>query len=81
MFAGNLNKAMEPFRAKRAEIAAQPDLVPAVLADGARRARAIAKMTMAEVRSAVRLPRQSPFVFCFFRPSMRALIQRVKTER
>jgi tryptophanyl-tRNA synthetase len=56
MFAGNLNKAMEPFRAKRAEIGAQPDLVHAVLADGARRARAIAEITMAEVRSAVRLP-------------------------
>jgi tryptophanyl-tRNA synthetase len=56
MFAGNLNKAMEPFRAKRAEIAAQPDLVPAVLADGARRARAIAERTMEEVRAAVQLP-------------------------
>ena len=56
MFAGNLNKALEPFRAKRAEIAAQPDLVPAVLADGARRARAIAEKTMAEVRAAVQLP-------------------------
>jgi tryptophanyl-tRNA synthetase len=56
MFAGNLNKAMEPFRAKRAEIAAQPDLVPAVLADGARRARAIAERTMEEVRAAVKLP-------------------------
>ena len=56
MFAGNLNKAMEPFRAKRAEMAAQPDLVPAVLADGARRARAIAEKTMAEVRAAVQLP-------------------------
>ena len=56
MFAKNLNKAMEPFRAKRAEIAAQPDLVPAVLADGARRARAIAEKTMEEVRAAVQLP-------------------------
>ena len=56
LFAGNLNKAMEPFRAKRAEIAAQPDLVPAVLADGASRARAIAEKTMEEVRAAVQLP-------------------------
>ncbi len=56
MLAGNLNKAMEPFRAKRAEIAAQPDLVHAVLADGARRARAIAEKTMEEVRAAVQLP-------------------------
>jgi len=56
IFAENLNKALEPFRTKRTQLAAQPDLVPSVLADGARRARAIAKMTMAEVRSAVRLP-------------------------
>jgi tryptophanyl-tRNA synthetase len=56
MFAENLNKALEPFRARRAEIAAQPDLVPAVLADGARRARAIAEKTMKEVRAAVQLP-------------------------
>jgi tryptophanyl-tRNA synthetase len=56
MFAENLNKALEPFRAKRAEIAAQPDLVPAVLADGAARARAIAEKTMEEVRAAVQLP-------------------------
>ena len=56
MFAGNLNKAMEPFRAKRAELAAQPDLVPAVLADGAKRAREIAEKTMVEVRAAVQLP-------------------------
>jgi tryptophanyl-tRNA synthetase len=56
MFAANLNKALEPFRAKRAELAAQPDLVPAVLEDGAKRARAIAEKTMAEVRAAVKLP-------------------------
>ncbi len=55
-FAENLNKALEPFRAKRAEIAAQPDLVPAVLADGAARARTIAEKTMQEVREAVQLP-------------------------
>ncbi|MGB8213170.1 MAG: tryptophan--tRNA ligase [Anaerolineales bacterium] len=56
MFAENLNKALEPFRAKRAEIAAQPELVPSVLADGARRARVIAEKTMEEVRAAVQLP-------------------------
>jgi tryptophanyl-tRNA synthetase len=56
MFAGNLNKALEPYRAKRAEIAAQPDLVPAVLEEGAKRARAIAEKTMEEVHAAVQLP-------------------------
>ncbi len=55
-FAENLNKALEPFRAKRAELAAKPDLVAATLNDGARRARAIAEKTMEEVRAAVQLP-------------------------
>jgi tryptophanyl-tRNA synthetase len=52
----SLNKALEPFRARRAEIAAQPGMVPAVLADGADRARAIAQKTILEVREAVQLP-------------------------
>jgi tryptophanyl-tRNA synthetase len=56
IYANNLNKALEPFRGKRAEIAAQPDLVASVLADGAKRARAIAEKTMEEVRAAVQLP-------------------------
>ena len=55
-FAESLNKDLEPFRSRRAEIAAQPGLVPAVLADGADRARAIASKTMLEVREAVQLP-------------------------
>jgi tryptophanyl-tRNA synthetase len=56
IYAANLNKALEPFRSKRAELAAQPDLVPSVLEDGAKRARVIAEKTMAEVRAAVQLP-------------------------
>jgi tryptophanyl-tRNA synthetase len=56
MLAESLNRTLEPFRAKRAEIAAKPNLVPAVLADGAVRARAIAEKTMQEVRVAVQLP-------------------------
>jgi tryptophanyl-tRNA synthetase len=56
MLAESLNKTLEPFRAKRAEIAAKPDLVPDVLADGAVRARAIAEKTMQEVRAAIQLP-------------------------
>ena len=55
-FAENLNKALEPFRTKRAEIASQPDLVPAVLEDGAKRARNIAEKTMQAVREAIQLP-------------------------
>jgi tryptophanyl-tRNA synthetase len=55
-FAKNLNKHLEPFRAKREEIAKQPDQVWDVLQDGAKRARAIAQQTMEEVRQAIQLP-------------------------
>jgi len=56
IFAANLNKALEPFRMRRAELAAKPEHVQAVLDEGASRARKIAEMTMAEVRAAVQLP-------------------------
>ncbi|MBM3126313.1 MAG: tryptophan--tRNA ligase [Chloroflexi bacterium] len=56
LFAANLNKHLEPFRAKRADIASQPSFVQDVLDDGARRARAIAQQTMTEVREAIALP-------------------------
>ncbi len=55
-FAESLNRALEPFRTRRAELAAQPEHVQEILADGARRARLIAEKTMAEVREAVQLP-------------------------
>lgn len=55
-FAANLNAALAPFRARRAELASQPDRVMAILEDGAARARAIAEETMKEVRAAVQLP-------------------------
>ncbi len=55
-FAENLNKALEPFRAKRAELASHPQQVYDILEDGARRARVIAEQTMREVREAVQLP-------------------------
>lgn len=56
-FAENLNKNLEPFRARRAEIGANPDTVWDVLHDGARRARGIAEETMASVRDAIQLPK------------------------
>jgi tryptophanyl-tRNA synthetase len=56
IFAENLNKSLEPFRAKRAELAAKPGLVQDALDDGAVRARKIAEATMAKVRAAVQLP-------------------------
>lgn len=56
LFAKNLNRHLETFRARRAEIAARPAAVAEVLNDGADRARKIARNTMAEVRAAVDLP-------------------------
>ncbi len=55
-FANNLNKHLEPFRAKRAELESKTDYVKDVLDDGAKRARAIAQNTMEEVREAMQLP-------------------------
>jgi tryptophanyl-tRNA synthetase len=55
-FAENLNKSLEPFRARREEISKNPDDVWDVLRDGAKRARAIAEKTMEDVRAAVQLP-------------------------
>src|SRR4030095_14018087 len=56
IFAKNLNQHLEPFRAKRAELASKPDYVSDVLTDGAKRAGAIAQQTMVEVREAMQLP-------------------------
>jgi len=55
-FANNLNKHLEPFRAKRAELASQESYVQEVLNEGSKRARAIAQQTMTEVRDAMALP-------------------------
>ncbi len=48
--ARGINLALEPFRRRRAEIAARPQYVEEVLADGARRAQAIASETLREVK-------------------------------
>jgi tryptophanyl-tRNA synthetase len=56
LLAKNLNKHLEPFRARRAELQAKPQYVCDVLEDGAARARKIAEKTMAEVREAIPLP-------------------------
>jgi tryptophanyl-tRNA synthetase len=55
-FAHNLNHHLEPFRARRVDLAKDPDQVWDVLADGAQRARLIAEKTMEEVQAAVGLP-------------------------
>lgn len=55
-FASNLNKHLEPFRAKRNELVSQASYVKDVLNDGGKRARVIAQQTMSEVREAMQLP-------------------------
>ena len=55
-FARDLANYLAPFRARRAELAADPDHVWEVLADGAARARVIAAETLAEVKERVGLP-------------------------
>jgi tryptophanyl-tRNA synthetase len=56
-FALNLNKYLEPFRARRAEYEKDPDYVWDVLRDGQKRASIIARQTMQEVREAIGLPK------------------------
>jgi tryptophanyl-tRNA synthetase len=46
----NINKVLEPFRERRAEIAAKPGYIEGLLADGAKRAKAIAEKTIFEVK-------------------------------
>jgi len=50
LLAGAINEYLRPFRTRRAEIAAKPGYIKEVLADGARRASAIAKETLTEVK-------------------------------
>jgi tryptophanyl-tRNA synthetase len=56
LLAKNLNADLEPFRARRADIARDPDCVWDILRDGAKRARALADVTLADVKTAVGLP-------------------------
>jgi len=46
-----INKSLEPFRERRAELAAKPEYIKEVLADGANRARVIAKETLKEAKA------------------------------
>jgi len=56
ILARNLNAGLEPFRARRNDLARQPDRVDDVLSDGAKKATAIASQVLAEVKDAVGLP-------------------------
>ncbi len=50
MLAKEVVKVLEPFRQKRAELAAKPDYIRDVLADGAKRAKVIAQQTLNEAK-------------------------------
>jgi tryptophanyl-tRNA synthetase len=50
LLAERINLALGPFRERRAEIAAKPEYIKEVLADGAKRARVIARKTIKEVK-------------------------------
>ena len=55
LLAREINETLEPFRERRKELAAKPDYIRDVLADGARRAQAIARETMREVKEKMSL--------------------------
>ncbi len=50
LVAKDINKALEPFRQKRTELAAHPDYIWDVLEDGAKRAQVIARETVKEAK-------------------------------
>jgi tryptophanyl-tRNA synthetase len=50
MIAKEIARSLEPFRQKRAELAAKPDYINDVLVDGARRAQVIARETLKEAK-------------------------------
>ena len=55
LLADHLIEKFAPYRERRAELEAQPDLADTVLAEGAARARPVAQATLAAVRSAMAL--------------------------
>jgi tryptophanyl-tRNA synthetase len=55
MVAKEIGKALEPFRQKRAELAAKPDYIKEVLANGAKRAQKIARETLKEAKQRIGL--------------------------
>ncbi|MBI2833062.1 MAG: tryptophan--tRNA ligase, partial [Acidobacteria bacterium] len=50
-----LNTVLEPMRARRADLLADPQRIREILFDGSARAREVAAQTMARVRDAVRV--------------------------
>ncbi len=60
--AASVNDYFAPIRARRAELAADPEAVDQMLIDGARRARVIAAEALADVKDAIGLPASLPEV-------------------
>ena len=58
----SVNDYFAPIRARREELAADPDAVDEILIDGARRARVIAAEVLADVKDAIGLPASLPEV-------------------
>jgi tryptophanyl-tRNA synthetase len=56
LLAKNMNANLEPFRDRRRALESNPQAIWDILHDGARRARALAEVTMKDVRAAVGLP-------------------------
>ena len=55
IMAANLVKALDPIREKRSFYETRPDTVRAIIEDGNQKARAVARQTMEEVRTAVKI--------------------------
>ncbi len=55
MVSAEINRTLEPFRQKRAELAARPEYIREVLEDGAKRARVIARQTLDEAKHRIGL--------------------------
>ena len=58
LLAQEVNAALAPLRERRSELANKPDYVNDVLSDGARRAQAIARETIREVKGRMNLLRR-----------------------
>ena len=55
IMAANLSRALEPIREKRLYYESHPELVKEIIQNGNDRARAVARQTMEEVRSAIKI--------------------------
>jgi len=59
--ASRMNETLRPIRGKRIELEQKPEIITEILHAGARRARAIAQETLAEVKDVMNLPSKEIF--------------------